>query len=116
MYNVSDHTPEKAHNCDVCLNRDKSVYGTSQMCPLMQLCAPTHGCRGCNFKGPGCVLTANTWMDDKYTCVNLKDGDILILGLLQVNSQVDQFIVCVTAHSGHLLHSGAKPEVILVDI
>ena len=23
------------------------------MCPLKQLCAPTPGCRGCHFKGPG---------------------------------------------------------------
>ena len=44
---------EKARNRDICLIRDKSAYGTSQMCPLKQLCAPSHGSRGSHFKGPG---------------------------------------------------------------
>ena len=26
---------------------------TSQMCPLKQLCAPNHGCRGWKIRGPG---------------------------------------------------------------
>ena len=39
--------PQKMPNRDMCLIRDKSMNATSQMCPLNQLCAPNHGCRGC---------------------------------------------------------------------
>ena len=47
-------------NRDICLICDKSAYATSQMCPLRQLCAPNHGCRGCKIKGPGVYMHTHT--------------------------------------------------------
>ena len=41
----------------------------------------------------------------------LKDGDILIFGLLQVDPQVDQFVVGVGACAGHLFHGCTQPVV-----
>ena len=45
--------PQKVRNHNIYVIRDKSAYATSQMCPLKQLCAPTHGCRGWHFIQPG---------------------------------------------------------------
>ena len=41
-----DFTIKKARNRDICLICNKSAYATSQMCPLKQLCARSHGSRG----------------------------------------------------------------------
>ena len=41
----------------------------------------------------------------------LKDSDILIFGLFQVDPQVDQFVVGVGACAGHLFHGCAQPVV-----
>ena len=51
----------KIRNCDICLICNKSAYATSQMCPLKQLCAPNHGCRGCKIKGPGLKPKIKAW-------------------------------------------------------
>ena len=47
------YNPQKARNRNICLICDKSVYATSQMYLLRQLCTSTHGCRGCKIIGPG---------------------------------------------------------------
>ena len=45
--------------------------------------------------------------DINSSLAHLKDCNIFILGLFQVDSQVDQFVVCVDSCAGHLLNSGA---------
>ena len=45
--------------------------------------------------------------DINSSLTHLKDCNIFILGLFQVDSQVDQFVVCVDSCAGHLLNSGA---------
>ena len=48
--------PQKAHNCDICLTRDKSAYYHWSNVPLKQLCAPRHGGRGGKNNGPGSTV------------------------------------------------------------
>ena len=65
MANPSSHPqysvgPLRSRIPDLVLIHDKSAYDTSQMRPLIQLCAPSHGSRGSHFKGPGCTPDSNT--------------------------------------------------------
>ena len=51
-----EYLTPKMRNCNICLIWDKGLYATSQMCPLKQLCAPNHGCRGCKIDTVGAPL------------------------------------------------------------
>ena len=61
---------QKARNRDICLIHDKSAYATSQMCPLKQLCAPSHGSRGSHFKGPGLRAQSQLFQVETFSRAN----------------------------------------------
>lgn len=58
------------------------------MCPLKQVCAPTHGCRGCQIIGPGTILSPEDFENQtKVGWVMSELMKIMELVVLETNYQ-----------------------------
>ena len=65
---------------------------TSQMCPLKQLCAPNHGCRGWKIRGPGPLQMFSILVSWLFHTTSLKDKLALVSLRVYFLSEIGQFI------------------------